>query len=108
MQGCFGSGSNVTFEIERARGGGPAVLLFGLTPTPQLFSTSCVLHIGALLPTSIVLPLSGSGAGNGSLTLPATLPSLTSGLTFTMPAACADPTLPWGYTTTNALEVIAD
>jgi hypothetical protein len=108
VQGCFGSGSNVTFEIERARGGGPAVLLFGLTPTPQLFSTSCVLHIGALLPTSIVLPLSGSGAGNGSLTLPATLPSLTSGLTFTMQAACADSTLPWGYTTTNALEVIAD
>ena len=82
--------------------------MFGLAPTPQVFSTSCVLHIGGLLPSSIVLPLFGSGAGNGSLTLPATLPSLASGVTFTMQAACADPTLPWGYTTTNALEVVAD
>ncbi|MBK6938755.1 MAG: hypothetical protein IPH13_00920 [Planctomycetes bacterium] len=102
VQGCFGTGQSVTFAIDDARGGGPAVLLFGLAPTPQVFSTSCVLHIGGLL------PLFGSGAGNGSLTLPATLPSLASGVTFTMQAACADPTLPWGYTTTNALEVVAD
>ncbi|MBL8769493.1 MAG: VCBS repeat-containing protein [Planctomycetes bacterium] len=108
VQGCFGSGSNVTFAIDDARGGGPAVLLFGLTASPQLFSTSCVLHLGGLLPSSIVLPLFGSGAGNGSLTLPATLPSIASGITFTMQAACADPTLPWGYTTTNALEVFTE
>lgn len=108
VEGCFGSAQNVTFAIDDARGGGPAVLLFGLTASPQSFSTNCVLHIGGLLPSSIVLPLLGSGAGNGSLTMPATLPSMASGLTFTMQAACADPTLPWGYSTSNALEVVTE
>jgi hypothetical protein len=122
--GCPGSGGFVPaldaplkpiggapFDLEATHGlgGAPCFFFFGLGQTSTPIGLSgCSLLIAPLLAPSFTVPLSGSGAGNGSILLNGTMPVVPVGTTFTMQTFIADPGVPHGFCASNALLLVVE
>lgn len=89
LEGCPESGNPVVLSIDQALGGTSALLLFGLGPANIQFGL-CTLLVTPILPAQIVLPLFGSGPGNGNIAVGATIPPVPSTVSFAMQAAVTD------------------
>ena len=106
MKGCPIGGGFGTLEVTEALGGSSAVVLFGAveTSTP-IAQGNCALLISPISPVAIVLPLFGSGPGNGFISITGNLPASVVG-EFTLQVFAADPTYTIGFVTTNGVKVI--
>jgi len=103
--GCPAPSAMVTVEISGGVGGGMAAILFGLGQGSTPIGAGCDLLLTGVSPVSILLPLGGTGNGNGSVVLPATLPAVLPMGSFTMQAFCQDGTTGIGFTTTNGVMI---
>jgi len=104
VTGCATAGGAITLDIAQGLGGGTAFLLLGLGQG-SIPLKGCTLLLDPLLPTFVPLGLGGVGAGNGSLSLPAILPSTTPDIVFTMQAWVKDAGAAKGWATTNGVQV---
>ncbi len=105
MTGCPSSNQTVTFSVSNAVGGATSILLFGLSTASIPAPNGCILRIGTSLPFSVTLPLGGVGNCNGSLSVPTTLPVITSVATVQIQAVCSDAGKKGGFTLSNAIAV---
>lgn len=106
LTGCLRQGETVTLEINGSVGGTTAILFFGSAQASIAMPGPCQLLVN-LLPISLALPIGGSGAGGGSLSVPVVLPEVPS-VTFTMQAFTQDGGVFQGYANSNGLEVEFD
>jgi Matrixin len=104
LTGCPQSNQNVTFSVANAVGGQVAVLLMGLSSASIPASNGCILRVGASLPITVTLPLSGVGNCNGNISVPTLLPVLSPG-TLHFQAVCGDPSKGGGFTLSNSIAV---
>lgn len=106
VTGCRTPGGNIALEIDQALGGTFAVLFLGAGQNDLAYGGACPLNIAPLYATVLPLMLAGSGAGNGSISLPATVPNeIIAPVTINLQALIADPSAPGGAAQTNALEL---
>jgi len=105
LLGCPKPGSVVTLTLGSAPGGSTAFLFFGLGQGTLPLASGCALFVAPLLPPILMLPVSGSGAGQGSFSIPALLPPDVIALTFTMQVFCTDPGVPAKHCSSNGLLV---
>ena len=109
LEGCPELGGEVELTLRDGLGGAPLLLLFGLDRDEIPMGLSgCTLDVWPLLPIFIDLSLFGSGAGEGSLSIPATIPPDIGAVAFTMQAFVFDPGVPSGRAATNAVDVLID
>ena len=106
LSGCPERGSSVVLRIDQALGGAPAVITFGRDRATQPLPYGCVLRVGNRIFTTDVLMLSGTGAGQGFLDLPVTIPPSLPPGTYTIQAFNTDPNAPGSAASTNALELL--
>lgn len=99
--GEFKSGSPFTWGVENGLGGAPAIVFLGLGEAAIPTSPGCTLNLAPIL-VSFPIPLSGSGPGNGSFSVPQIIPAGTfSGLTIHLQAFVIDPNVQRGYSSTQ-------
>jgi hypothetical protein len=92
--------------VTRGPGGSFALIFFGTGQGLQLLDTGCILWVEPLLPLNLSLTLAGMFPGSGTATVTGHLPpGLPVGSTFTMQAFVADPNVPGGYSTSNAVQL---
>jgi hypothetical protein len=105
MSGCPRPGELLTLTLDDAHGGSVALFLAGLEQAAVDLGHGCVLRVdpGLLLPP--VLPIAGSGPGNGTLALAGALDPAFAGLTLTFQMFVYEPSLPGHWATTNGVEV---
>ena len=104
LTGCPRSEGSVTLSITGGLGGATSLLFLGIGQTSQPVGGGCLLLVNPL-PAVGVLPLGGSGAGNGSISVPATIPMIASLATIDLQAFVLDGGVPIGFANTNGLEV---
>ncbi len=105
LGGCPSPGYDVTLSITGALGNSTGVFVFGLGTQSLALGSGCFLHAAPLLPISLSLPLAGSGAGNGSLVVPTSLPLSIGTGQFAMQVLVLDPGVAAGFCVSNALTV---
>jgi hypothetical protein len=106
IAGCPAPGDVLRFEIDRALGGSSATLRFGRESAAVAVGGGCFQWIGKLLPSTIAVPLGGSGAGMGEGQATRPVPgNVVSGSVITVQAFVADPSGPGGVVPTNAVEL---
>lgn len=103
MTGCPSPGDSVTLSITKGLGGSTSVLFLGIVPLALPLGGNCQLHPQPLLPITISLPLAGSGAGNGAISVPATIPPGSSAGQLVIQAFVPDSGVPMKFSNTNAL-----
>jgi hypothetical protein len=106
MSGCAVPGGGVTLEVSGGVGGSTVILGLGLNPTSQLMEGGCFVWISPISPNVLVLPLFGSGAGSGAISITAPLPIMIGvPASIELQGFLIDPGVPHGYTTTNAVRM---
>ena len=102
--GCFESGGDIEVTIADGIGNSVALLLLGAGTGTAPLGFGCNLHIAPLVGAPIgPLPLSSGGPGDGAVTLPGTIPTLTATATLTMQAFVVDPGVTAGFAATDAV-----
>ncbi|HEX5012280.1 MAG TPA: hypothetical protein VFY71_17970, partial [Planctomycetota bacterium] len=104
VTGCATAGGAIEVSISQALGGSTAFMLLGLGQGSSPLK-GCTLLVDPVLPTIVPLGLAGSGAGNGSLVLPAILPPSIPDVLFTLQAWIQDAGAVKGWATTNGVQV---
>ena len=99
------AGTQVGLELTQGLGGSTATFFFGLGQAEIPMVGGCTLNIWPLFPASAVVPLSGAGAGQGSIFFAGVLPSDMGGVTFSMQAFVADPTFAHGFSNSNEIVI---
>jgi hypothetical protein len=107
LDGCFRAGGTATLDIQAGLGGATALILFGASPVSLAMPGPCTLLV-APLPSVLSLTLGGSGAGQGSLSVPSALPADLGRVTFYMQAFTQDNGVFQGYANSNGLEIEFD
>lgn len=106
VSGCSIPGGTVNLGVDHGTGGAITAIGFGLTPISQPLGGGCSLLIDPVFPNVILLPLFGSGPGQGAIAISAPLPiAISTPLTVEIQAFVQDPTPPKGFTTTNAVRM---
>lgn len=100
--GCATTGSLLTITAGDALGGAPAILLFGAGAGAQPL-LGCTLLVLPVLPVTLPVALSGSGAGNGGFDLPLLLGPGFPALAFTTQLFVLDAGGPAGLSASNGL-----
>ena len=101
--GCVGPDTSALIHVGGGLGGAPALLLIGLTDASLPIGNGCTLLIGGFVPASLWLPLGGSGPGDGTSTLSASIPPTPGGWSLYTQAFVVDPGSATGFSATNAL-----
>lgn len=104
--GCAIPAGALTVTVTGGVGGSFALLLFGQSQANIPAGFGCSVHIAPVLPPTPLIPLFGTGPGQGAISFSASLPTNMPGGSFTMQAFCADPGAPLGFTATNGVEVV--
>lgn len=99
-------GGNITVNLIAGLGGSSAFLFVGNQQASLPIGPTCTLNITRPIGPLGPYALAGSGAGAGSMALPATIPPTVAGGTVaTLQAFVADPGVSRGYSNTSGLEV---
>jgi hypothetical protein len=106
LSGCPEPNDLVSFSVTNGLGGSTALLLFGLNQAAVPIGGGCSLNVSPVLPVVLVLPLFGSGPGNGSISFDAVLPGDAPAVTVTMQVFVIDAGNPIGGAGTNGVEVV--
>lgn len=99
------AGSQIGIQLSNGLGGAPTTFFFGAGQASLPMAGTCTLNIAPLFPLSFTVPLSGAGAGNGSVFFAGILPLDSSGFTFAMQAFVSDPTFSHGFSNSNEIVV---
>jgi outer membrane protein assembly factor BamB len=102
--GCPTGGETITLTVAGGLGGAAGFLFLG-TGTGVQAVHGCDLQVLPLLPLSIPLALSGSGAGNGTVALPAALPPVLPVVDLYLQALFADPGAAGGVSGTSPVQL---
>ena len=106
IAGCPSPGDVLHFEIDRALGGSSATLRFGRETAAVAVGGGCFQWIGKILPSTIAVPLAGSGAGDGTGQATRPVPgNVAPGSVITVQAFVVDSSGPGGLVPTNAVEL---
>ncbi len=106
ITGLAKSNCTIDFTISGGIGGQSAIVFLGLVPGSVAIPGACHLLVTPLLPISFTLPLFGSATpGGGSISFPATIPTVPSGFTTTLQAFCIDPGVFWGFSATQGVQL---
>lgn len=103
LSGCATSNGSVNLDITKGLGGSFAVLLLGLGQTSVPLGSGCTLLLSDVLPQSLLLPLFGTGAGGGAISVSVGLPPDLLAGSITLQGFIADTALPIRYTVTNGV-----
>lgn len=103
MTGCPSPGDSVTLSITQGLSGSTAILFFGVYPWVLPLGGGCQLHPQPLLPMTLTLPLWGAGPGQGSISVPATIPPGSNPGQLVVQAFIPDNGVPMKFSNTNAL-----
>lgn len=104
LDGCPKAGGAVTLSVAQGLGGTTAILFFGFGQTSTPMQNGCTLLVSPL-PLVLALPLGGSGAGQGSISVPAVIPANALPVTFDMQVFTQDAGVFQGYANSNGVEV---
>lgn len=99
------SGGPFDVALTDGLGASTALLFVGFGQAQLPLSPGCFFNIATVIPSPITLPLGGTGAGDGSITIPTTLPAGLTGLIFNLQAFVIDPGVPRGYSSSPGLQV---
>ena len=102
--GCATAGSNITIQVSQGLGGATALLLLGATQAATPIGFGCTLNVSPVYPAIVSFPLSGSGAGNGTVSLFGPIPSGTTGVTVVSQVFVIDPGTISGFAASNGLQ----
>ena len=105
LSGVPAAGSSVSLIIGAGLGGSTAVILLGTGQAAAPIGGGCFLNVAPVLPAMLIVPLAGVGPGAGTATLFGPLPPGSTGVTFTMQAFVAEPSLPTSYSNTKGLQM---
>lgn len=106
-QGCPHLGQNFVFSVARGLGGAMAFFFAGAAPGNLPLGGGCSFLVAPVLPPLLTAPLSGSGAGNGSLVFNVAIPnSLPAGIEVDLQAFVADPAGAIGASASNGLRLV--
>ena len=105
LDGCASDGRPLGLTVTGGLGGAAAVLALGPEPGVAMLEGGCVLRVDPLLVT-IPVTLGGSGPGAGTLDLDFVVPPGSNGLAAALQVFVFDPGTPWGYASTNGVEVV--
>lgn len=97
-------GSQISLNLVNGLGGAPSVTLIGVAEVSVPVGGACTLLVGPPY-LQLFIPLGGSGAGNGSYTLPGVIPLSSPLGTIRLQAFIADASTPVGLAATNGLAV---
>lgn len=107
VTGCPTAASVITLSIEDGLGGSSALLLLGTQQAALPIGAGCTLNVAPLFPFTIgPIPLGGTGAGQGSFLLPATIPPGVPPGSLTIQAIVGDAASPLGFSMSNGVELI--
>ncbi len=104
--GCPDPGAAVQLGAKFGLGGATMVVLLGTSPANLPLGGGCRLLLFPVLPQSLLLPLAGGGAGNGSFSLPTVYPASAVGLNLAMQGFVVDPGATLGYAATNGIQLL--
>ncbi len=102
--GCATPGQTMQFRVSSALGGGTCLLMLGLGVAQLPIAGPCYLDLVPSGPTA-VLPIFGSGPGNGLLDFVATVPSGFPATSVYLQGFVADPGVARGFSATNGLRL---
>jgi hypothetical protein len=106
VTGCPSPGETIVVRLDGFIGGSVALIGFGTSRAAIEIVPECTLRLSGIAYDSIpIVPLSGSGPGNGSAVLPLTIPALFGTATIHMQAFGFDPGLAWPFVGTNGVTV---
>ena len=104
--GCAKAGGSVIVKISGGLGLSQAFWFISASPAEIPLDGGCFLNVGVPVLSVIgPVPLFGVGEGNGMIMINPTLPANAAPGTAYFTAACLDPGVPQGFTTTNGVEV---
>ena len=107
VDGCTTAGSQISVTIAAGLGGSSALILMGAGQAALPIGGGCTLNLSPLIPIVVgPLPLGGAVAGQGSLTLPAVIPSGAPAGSLTIQAFVADAANAAGFSNTNGVDMI--
>lgn len=100
------AGQPFTLSLSNGFGGATAILFFGSKTTSVPVGLGCSFYLTSLAPTPVVFPLPGSGPGQGSISIPTSMPVSLAGICFAIQAATIEG--PTNYTLSNALSIFVE
>lgn len=102
--GCKHAGESVSLAVTKGLGGSTCLLMIGASTASQTLPGGCPLLL-IPSPANAVLPLFGSGPGNGSILVNATIPLGFPNVSLYMQGFIPDPGVPQGFSVTNGLRL---
>lgn len=104
--GCPYAGTDFTIAVAKGLGGAPAAFFAGTATASLPLGHGCSYLVAPVLPPLAVVPLLGSGPGNGVLVLSTPVPpGFAPGMVVTLQAMVADPGSPLGYSASAGLHL---
>lgn len=104
-EGCPTPGSAVTLCVSLAYAPTTGVLFLGSGPGPIPLGPGCALYVGRFIPP-LPVPISGVGAGTGSLQVAAVVPaSVPPGTSTYLQVLLFDPGVGLGFSASNGLRI---
>ncbi len=105
LSGTATSSGTVKASLTKGLGGATAILVLGASHAHVPLGMGCFLLTSPLFPVTIALPMQGTGAGNGKLTLSGKLPTPAALGFIDFQAIVLDAGVPWGFCASNAVEM---
>lgn len=104
VTGCACPGGSMALSLTKAYGGSPTLLFLGVSPSSIAIPGGCTLLTFPIV-TTIVVTLSGNGAGLGQLLAIGKVPMGSPLIQFRMQAISLDPLVARGYSTSNGVSI---
>ena len=105
--GCATGGSTITLNIGSGLGGAASFLFLGLAQATIPMPSGCILSVYPIIGSPVgPLPLSGSGAGNGSFSMDIVVPSAAGSGSLMAQAFVDDAGAANGWCNTNGVEIV--
>lgn len=104
LTGCMASKGQVTLSLQGGLGGSIAVLFFGTAEAALPVAGGCFLNAFPFAQGPLSFGLDGVGAGNGSATIPGSVPPTIGPATVTLQAFVLDPGVGHGYSNSNGVK----
>ncbi len=102
--GCKHAGESVTLDVKKGLGGSSVLLVLGAQASSLPLQGGCSLLL-VPTPANALLPLFGSGSGNGSISVNASIPVGFPAVSIFMQGFVFDPGVAQGYCATNGLRL---
>ena len=102
---CAIAGGSATVAVSNALGGANAIMFLGGQQAAVSMGLGCFLNVAPLFPIQLSFPLTGTGPGNGGISIVSGVPAAAQGVTVTLQVFVVDPGGLGGYSNTNGLEL---